>query len=158
MKRSILVAGLLLLAACPLRGAQPTGPVGPMPQLGLATIGDQGNIEVAYIIVVEVWETATRHEAYTAADANGAPVQRVREVTARVVHLVPERRLKKVVAGKYRVCRDGKLLDPAAAAKLLEEPMPVVFASFEKPKQQFDPFYLQFFKPGMLMVGFAAGG
>ena len=82
MKRSILVAGLLLLAACPLRGAQPTGPVGPMPQLGLATIGDQGNIEVAYIIVVEVWETATRHEAYTAADANGAPVQRVREVTA----------------------------------------------------------------------------
>ena len=35
--------------------------------------------------------------------------------------------------------------------------MPVVFASFEKPKQQFDPFYLQFFKPGMLMVGFAAG-
>ncbi len=158
MKRSILVAGLLLLAACPLHGEQPRPVLGPIPQLGLATIGDTGNIEVTYIIVREVWETATRHEAYTEADANGAPVQRVREVTVPVVHLVPERRLKTVAAGHYWVCRDGKLLDPAAAAKLLEEPMPVVFAGFEKPKQQFDPFYLQFFKPGMLMVGFAAEG
>ena len=57
--------------------------------------------------------------------------------------------------GQYWVFQDGKLLDATAAAKLLNRSTPVVFAQFEKPKERFDPFYLQFFKPGTVIVGFA---
>ncbi len=54
--------------------------------------------------------------------------------------------------GSFWVRQNGKLLDATAAAAVLKEAKPVVFAELNL-NQEFDEFYLQFFKPETIIVG-----
>jgi hypothetical protein len=170
MNRRFLIAVFLLLAAGPVQAAPsktpgppipqlgPLPPSGPMPELGMGVLRDRGMLEIEYVITRAVRETRQRDTVVNELNALGVPVQRVRTTKEQVIHYVPERRLKQVGAGDYWVFQDGKLLDAKAAAKLLAHFTPILFARFEKPNEQFDPFYLQFFKPAAVIVGFAYPG
>ncbi len=170
MNRRFLIAVLLLLAAGPVHGDQsktpgpaipqlgPLPPRGPIPELGMGMLRDHGMLEIEYVVTRAVRETRQRDTVVNELDPLGVPVQRVRTTTEQFVRYVPERRVKQVGAGDYWVFQDGKLLDAKAAAKLLAHSTPILFARFEKPNEQFDPFYLQFFKPAVVIVGFAYPG
>ncbi|MGD0898998.1 MAG: hypothetical protein ABR915_14255, partial [Thermoguttaceae bacterium] len=155
MIRWNLAVGAVLLAAATSYGAEPRLPHQPPPRMAVATIDAQGSLEIAHVVFKPVWETKTKQAVYTVVrviDGREVPEQRVHTFTYQESHDVPETRVTKIPPGAFWVHRDGELLDAAAAAEALSHSIPIVL-NRGNPREQLEPFYLQFFKPGTVIVG-----
>jgi hypothetical protein len=126
--------------------------------MALGAIDERGNLAITTLTLKPVYETKTREEPYTIireVDGRQIPEARVRTWTYQDCHYTRETRVTHVSAGNFWVHQDSKLLDANTAAELLSHSTPIVLARGE-PQEQLDPFYLQFFKPGTVIVGMKA--
>jgi hypothetical protein len=154
MRRAMLVT-LLLSCAAVASAAEPGLPIGPLPQFGLAQIGDGGRLEIGHCVSKPVYETRQKEvEEVIKQEVNGQTVEQtvVRVVPYQVCKWVSDMRVKAFEPKDYRAARDGAELDAAAAAKLLAKSTPVVFVMVSDFKEKLDPFYVQFLKAGTIVI------
>jgi hypothetical protein len=154
MNRAMLVTLLVLFGAV-AAAEEPGLPIGPLPQFGLAQIADGGRLEISHCISRPVYETREKEvEDIVKREINGQIVEQrvVRTVTYTTCRWVSDMRVRAFEPKVYRVAKDGTEVAPAAAAKLLAKPTPVVFLMVSGFHEEIHPFYVQFFKPGTVVI------
>jgi len=153
MNRTVTMAVLVVVFGIESEAAETRLPPQAPPGFGLATATSAGSIDIMhYETSKRVRETITETVEETTADGkrvlkDGKPI--LKKVQKEVMKLVPEEGHTIWGAEDFRVFRDGVRLDAEMLAELLKQPTPVVVY---RSSRLLDPFYLQFFKAGTLVV------
>jgi hypothetical protein len=133
-----------MLAAWPAEVAGPPKLI--PPELGVATLQQNGDIEVQYYETMPLDENRVRTERKI---VDGKEV--VQEVKYKLARFVFDKAFQRRSADQFKVYQDGKELDKDAYTRLLKKPTPVAFYR-DSQNRPLDPFYAAFFQPSAVIV------
>jgi hypothetical protein len=125
------------------------------PKMARAKIGADGDLAITEIIENLIPEISVEDVPYTVVreiDGRRVQEQGVRKVPVQSNRLAKSEKEYLYRAVAFRVFRDGRILGRRTAQTLLGHQSPVVYFNAYNRNDQLDPFYVEFLKPGTIVI------